>query len=51
MFGNAKRVRQLCQVSLQKVSIGSENFVLNTVGCCGVCIGESLERKRRVRAV
>jgi hypothetical protein len=35
----------------KKVSSGSENFVLNTVGCCGVSIGESLEPKRRVRAV
>ncbi len=34
----------------KKVSIGTENFVLNTVGCCGVRIGESLEQKRRVRA-
>jgi hypothetical protein len=52
MIENAKRVRCLCQLSLQKkVSIGTENFILNTVGCCGVSIGESLERKRRVRAV
>jgi hypothetical protein len=35
----------------KKMSIGTENFVLSTVGCCGVCIGESLEQKRRVRAV
>jgi hypothetical protein len=52
MFENAKRLRFLCQVSLQrKVSIGTENFVLNTVGCCGLSIGESMEQKRRVRAV
>jgi hypothetical protein len=39
-------VRRLCQVSLQnKVSIGSENFVLNTVGFFGVSIGESLSKK------
>jgi hypothetical protein len=47
-----KRVRCLCLLSfVKKVSIGTENFVLNTVDCCGVSIGESLEGKRRVRAV
>jgi hypothetical protein len=47
-----RRVRCLCQVILQnEVSIGTENFVLNTVGYCGVSIGESLEQKTRVRAV
>jgi hypothetical protein len=31
------------------MSFGSENFVLNTVGCCGgVSIGEPLEQKQRV---
>ena len=52
MIENAKKVRRVCKVSLQKkVSIGIENFVLITVGSCGVSIGESLEQKRRVRAV
>ncbi len=47
-----KKVRRVCKVSLQKkVSIGIENFVLITVGSCGVSIGESLEQNRRVRAV
>ncbi len=36
----------------KKVSmVGAENFVLNTEGSCGISIGESLEQKRRVRAV
>jgi hypothetical protein len=29
------------------VSIGTENFILNTEGCCGVRIGESLEQKKK----
>ncbi len=29
----------------KKVSIGSENSVLDAVGCCGVSIGESLGQK------
>jgi hypothetical protein len=29
----------------KKVSIGNENFVLNTVGCFGASIGEFLEQK------
>jgi hypothetical protein len=48
MFENAKMVRQLCQVSLQESEHLRLEFVLNTGGCCGVSIGESLERKRRV---
>jgi hypothetical protein len=29
------------------MSIGSENFVLTTAGCCGVSIGELLEQKKK----
>jgi hypothetical protein len=52
MLENAKKDEMFVSAEFaKKVSIGTENFVLNTVGCCGVSIGESLERKRSVRAV
>jgi hypothetical protein len=52
MIENAKKGEMVVSTEFaKKVSMGTENFVLNTVGCCGVSIGEPLERKRRVRAV
>jgi hypothetical protein len=53
MFENAKKGKMFVSGEFaKKVSmIGAENFVLNTEGSCGVSIGESLEQKRRVRAV
>jgi hypothetical protein len=52
MIENAKNDEMFVSAEFaKKKSIGTENFVLNTVGCCGVSIGESLEQKRRVKAV
>jgi hypothetical protein len=49
---NVVRAKGMTPPSLRgPPATGSENFVLNTVCCCGVSIGESLEQKRRVRAV
>jgi hypothetical protein len=46
MYENAKKGEMFVSAEFaKKVSIGTENFVLNTVGYCGVSIGESLEQK------
>ena len=49
MIENAKKGEMVVSTEFaKKVSMGTENFVLNTVGCCGVSISESMEQKRRV---
>ncbi len=47
MFENARGETSVSGEFAKKGSIGTEIFVLNTVGCCGVSIGESLEQRRR----